>query len=62
MAEEIIPRDEPEIMWAKGRRHAAWCNENSREPYRDPLQALELAEQAFEAQSPKSSPKRSTRR
>jgi hypothetical protein len=45
MAKEIIPRNEPEIMWAKGRRHAAWCNENSREPYRGPLQALELAEQ-----------------
>jgi hypothetical protein len=49
MSEEIIPRNEPEIMWAKGRHHAAWCNENSREPYKDPRQALELAQQAYEA-------------
>jgi hypothetical protein len=46
---QVIPRNEPEIIWAKGRRHAAWCNENSREPYKDPVRALKLAQQAYEA-------------
>jgi hypothetical protein len=49
MTKGIIPRDEPEIMWAKGRRHAAWCNDTGHEPYKDSFQALELAEKAYDA-------------
>jgi hypothetical protein len=49
LSERIIPRNEPEIMRAKGRLHAAWCNDNRSKPYKDPLQALKLAEQAYEA-------------
>jgi len=43
------PRHEPEVMYANGRVHAAWCNKSTREPYDNIYIALELAEQAYEA-------------
>jgi hypothetical protein len=49
MAEEISPRNEPEVMRAKGHRHASWCNRFAREPYQNLHIALELAEQAYKA-------------
>lgn len=42
------PRNEPEIMRAKGRRCAADCNRIACKPYGSRIyQALELAEQAY---------------
>ena len=48
MAEEIVPRNEPEVMFAKGRAFAEWCNERTGVPYENIYVALELAEQAHE--------------
>jgi hypothetical protein len=49
MEKEITPRNEPEILRAKGRMFATWCNENARKPYGKKIHiALELAQQAYE--------------
>ena len=45
-----VPRNEPEIMRANGRRYAVLCNETARKPYgKNIYMALELAEQAYQA-------------
>lgn len=50
MEDEIIPKNEPEICRANGRRYAALCNKVSRKPYGKKIyMALELAEQAYHA-------------
>jgi hypothetical protein len=49
---KIVPRNEPEIMRAKGRRCVESNNEIARKPYgKKVYQALELAEQAYFAHS-----------
>jgi len=48
--DEIVPRNEPEIMRANGRRCVELNNRMARRPYGNKVyQALELAEQAYRA-------------
>ena len=49
MMEEVPPRNEPEIMRVKARLYVTRTNKEASKPYGDPLMALELAEQAYEA-------------
>jgi hypothetical protein len=49
MAEEIHPRNEPEVMRAKAHRYVAKTNRQITEPYEDLHMAMELAEQAYKA-------------
>jgi hypothetical protein len=45
----ISPRNEPEVLRAKGRRAAAWYNKRARKPYGKGIYiALEIAQQAYE--------------
>lgn len=49
MSKLPVPKNEPEVMRAKGRSFAAWCNERARKPYGEQIYiALELAQQAYE--------------
>ena len=47
---EGMPKSEPEVRRAKGRRYVARCNRIVREPYNGDniFEALELAEQAYD--------------
>jgi hypothetical protein len=46
----VMPRHEPEVMRANGRRYATECNRVTRKPYGKAIyQALELAEKAYNA-------------
>ncbi len=52
MAEEITPRNEPEIMRVKARRYVAAPNREAHKPYSKGIfMALELAQQAYGAHS-----------
>jgi hypothetical protein len=47
---KVVPRNEPEIMRAKGRLYVAHNNKVARKPYGEAIHiALELAEQAYRA-------------